>query len=74
MDIPSDILSNGTYLHLPVPGVLRCRYQLLPLHSLVAPAEQRRVFVRPPPGVRKIVMATNIAGASYFCFLFSLYI
>ena len=37
------------------------KYALLPLHSMVAPAEQRRVFVRPPPGVRKIVMATNIA-------------
>lgn len=38
------------------------RYQLLPLHSMVAPAEQRRVFVRPPAGVRKIVLATNIGA------------
>lgn len=28
---------------------------------MVPPAEQRRVFVRPPSGVRKIVLATNIA-------------
>ncbi|EFN52009.1 hypothetical protein CHLNCDRAFT_139551 [Chlorella variabilis] len=43
------------------PAFGSSRYQLLPLHSMVAPAEQRRVFVRPPAGVRKIVLATNIA-------------
>lgn len=37
------------------------KYQLLPLHSQVVPAEQKLVFKRPPAGVRKIVMATNIA-------------
>lgn len=50
---------------LPGPPPAPCfRYQLMPLHSLVAPAEQRRVFVRPPPGVRKIVMATNIGEST----------
>eukprot|EP00884_Botryococcus_braunii_P000922 jgi/Botrbrau1/10830/Bobra.0025s0009.1 len=37
------------------------RYLLLPLHSMVPPADQRRVFLRPPAGVRKVVLATNIA-------------
>ena len=34
---------------------------VLPLHSMVPPAEQKRVFRRPPAGVKKIVLATNIA-------------
>ena len=34
---------------------------VLPLHSMVPPAEQKRVFQRPPRGVKKVVLATNIA-------------
>ena len=34
---------------------------VLPLHSSVPPEEQRRAFQRPPRGVRKVVLATNIA-------------
>ena len=37
------------------------KYLVLPLHSMVAPQEQKRVFQRPPPFVRKIVLSTNMA-------------
>ena len=43
------------------PAFSSSRYRILPLHSMVPAADQRRVFVRPPVGVRKIVLATNIA-------------
>ena len=38
-----------------------CRYRILPLHSMVPTQDQRKVFLRPPQGVRKIILATNIA-------------
>ena len=37
---------------------------LHPLHSTLTTAEQKRIFVRPKKGVRKIVIATNIAETS----------
>ncbi len=40
---------------------------MLPLHSMVPAADQRKVFVRPPIGVRKIVLATNIAETVCLC-------
>ena len=37
---------------------------ILPLHSALSAADQRRVFQRAPHGARKIVVATNIAETS----------
>ncbi|CAG2189993.1 DHX29 [Mytilus edulis] len=37
------------------------RYQILALHSVLSSSDQSLAFKVPPPGVRKIVIATNIA-------------
>ena len=37
---------------------------IMPLHSNISPEEQRGVFKNPPKGIRKFVLATNIAETS----------
>eukprot|EP00967_Tisochrysis_lutea_P061760 scaffold79210_cov28-Tisochrysis_lutea.AAC.1 len=40
------------------------RLHVLPLHSGLSSADQRRVFAAPPSGARKIVVSTNVAETS----------
>ncbi|KAL4654864.1 hypothetical protein ACB092_01G411400 [Castanea dentata] len=37
---------------------------ILPLHSSVASNDQKKVFLRPPENIRKVIIATNIAETS----------
>ncbi|XP_019153740.1 PREDICTED: DExH-box ATP-dependent RNA helicase DExH1 isoform X2 [Ipomoea nil] len=40
------------------------KFLVLPLHGSMPTVNQREIFDRPPPNVRKIVLATNIAESS----------
>ena len=52
-------------LHDQLSSTYRFRHHwLLPCHSNVNPNDQRKIFVNPPAGCRKIVLATNIAETS----------
>ncbi|EPS71537.1 hypothetical protein M569_03222, partial [Genlisea aurea] len=37
---------------------------LLPLHSSMTPEDQKKVFLKPPDHIRKVIVATNIAETS----------
>lgn len=46
------------------PFFCRDKFLILPLHGSLSSAEQTKVFSRPPSGMRKIVLSTNIAETS----------
>ncbi|KAM9328858.1 ATP-dependent RNA helicase DHX29 isoform 1-T1 [Gastrophryne carolinensis] len=50
-----DLLSTDKRFHD------RRRYKLIALHSILSSQDQAEAFILPPPGTRKIVLATNIA-------------
>ena len=59
-DLPARLLSCVPHPHLcPCPDSLPA-----PPLSFPARSEQRQAFRRPPSGVRKVVLATNIAETS----------
>jgi len=40
------------------------RFDIIPMHSTLSPKDQKRAFMTPMPGCRKIVLATNICETS----------
>lgn len=51
-------------LETTAPFYNRSKYLILPLHSGIPSKDQRKVLQRPPQGVRKIILSTNIAETS----------
>ncbi|XP_067889108.1 ATP-dependent RNA helicase DHX29 isoform X2 [Heterodontus francisci] len=47
--------------HLTTDKRFQDRYKVIALHSILSSQDQAAAFTVPPPGVRKIVLATNIA-------------
>ena len=40
------------------------RFDVIPMHSTLSPQDQRRAFLKPSKGCRKIILATNICETS----------
>ena len=63
----ADISEFSMLLESTPPFNDRSSFVVYPLHSGIPSKDQRQVFIRPPNGVRKIILATNIAG-KFVCF------
>ena len=59
-----EISEITTLLERTPPFHNRKKYLILPLHSGILSKDQRKVFQKPPSGVRKIILSTNIAETS----------
>ena len=59
-----EISEVSMLLENTVPFNNRSKFLVLPLHSGIPSGDQRKVLRRPPPGIRKIVLSTNIAETS----------
>ena len=65
--VPGAFLINKLVKSLSSSAVIRSggfEVMALPLHGGLPPSQQSKVFDRPPPGVTKIVVATNVAETS----------
>ncbi|XP_068628246.1 putative ATP-dependent RNA helicase DHX57 [Battus philenor] len=61
----AEIMSlHDQLLENPIFSLKTRKYTLVPLHSTLSSEEQSVVFKKPRPGVRKIVLSTNIAETS----------
>jgi ATP-dependent RNA helicase DHX29 len=40
------------------------KFEIIPMHSTLSSQDQRKAFLPPTPGCRKIILATNIAETS----------
>ena len=60
----ADISEFAMLLESTPPFNNSAQFVVYPLHSGIPSKDQRQVFVKPPRGMRKIILATNIAETS----------
>jgi HrpA-like RNA helicase len=57
-----EISELSVLLESTPPFSNRNKYWILPLHSGIPSKDQRRVLQRPPTGIRKIILSTNVSA------------